>query len=107
MARRIEVFFYGLFMDADLLRAKGVDPTNIRPASVPGSALRIGQQATLLPSPEGLAHGILMQLTQAELEQPYSESTVRAYRPEAVLFEVSTGSVFLCFMLQSHRAALP
>jgi hypothetical protein len=33
--RRIEVFFYGLFMDADLLRAKGADPVNIRSASVP------------------------------------------------------------------------
>jgi hypothetical protein len=25
--RRIEVFFYGLFMDEELLRAKGVTPT--------------------------------------------------------------------------------
>jgi hypothetical protein len=25
--RRIEVFFYGLFMDADLLRSKGFLPT--------------------------------------------------------------------------------
>ena len=100
-SRRIEVFFYGLFMDADLLRAKGVNPTNIRAASVPGFALRIGQRATLLPNPNGLAHGILMQLTQAELEQLYSESSVRAYRPEAVLCEVSTGSPIpaLCFNL--------
>ncbi len=41
MSRRIEVFFYGLFMDADLLRAKGARPENIRVASVPGFALRI------------------------------------------------------------------
>jgi len=101
MARGIEVFFYGLFMDVDLLRGKGVNPTNIRPASVPGFALRIGQRATLLPNPTGRAHGILMQLTQAELEQLYSESSVRAYRPEAVLCEVSTGSriAALCFNL--------
>jgi hypothetical protein len=100
-SRRIEVFFYGLFMDADLLRAKGVNPTNIRPASVLGFALRIGQRATLLPNPNGLAHGILMQLTPTEIEQLYSESSVRAYRPEAVLCEVGTGSRIpaLCFNL--------
>ena len=100
-SRRIDVFFYGLFMDADLLRTKGVNPTNIRPASVPGFALRIGQRATLVPSPKGLAHGILMDLTHAEVEQLYSDSSVRAYRPEAVLCELRSGSRVpaLCFNL--------
>jgi hypothetical protein len=41
-ARRIDVFFYGLFMDADLLRSKGVHPENVRQACAPGFALRIG-----------------------------------------------------------------
>jgi Gamma-glutamyl cyclotransferase, AIG2-like len=100
-SRRIEVFFYGLFMDADLLRKNGVDPTHIRPASVPGFALRIGQRATLLRNPNGLAHGILMELTHAEVEQLYSDPSVRAYRPEAVLCELKDGSRIsaLCFNL--------
>ena len=99
--RRIEVFFYGLFMDADVLRTKGVNPTNIRPASVSGFALRIGQRATLLRNPNGLAHGILMELTHAEVEQLYSEPSVRAYRPEAVLCKLKDGSLVpaLCFNL--------
>ena len=79
-SRRIEVFFYGLFMDADLLRTKGVNPTNVRPASVPGFALRIGQRATLLRNPNRLVRGILMELTHTEIEQLYSEPSVRAYR---------------------------
>ena len=45
-ARSIDVFFYGLFMDTELLRAKGVDPVNVRSACIPGFALRIGQRAT-------------------------------------------------------------
>lgn len=100
-ARRIEVFFYGLFMDVDLLRTKGVYPTNIRPASVPGFALRIGQRATLLRNPNGLAHGILVELTHAEIDQLYAEPTVQAYRPEAVLCELNDGSRIpaLCFNL--------
>ena len=100
-SRRIEVFFYGLFMDADLLKAKGVHPANARAACVPGFALRIGQRATLLRSPNGLAHGILMELTHAEVDQLYSEPSVRAYRPEAVLCRLSDSSCIpaLCFNL--------
>ena len=101
VSRSVEVFFYGLFMDADLLRTKGVNPTNVRFASVPGFALRIGQRATLLRNPDGLAHGILMDLTHAEIEQLYSEPSVRAYRPEAVLCKLSDDSCIpaLCFNL--------
>lgn len=99
--RRIDVFFYGLFMDADLLRTKGANPINIRAASVPGFALRIGQRATLLRNPSGRAHGILMELTHAEVDQLYSEPSVRTYRAEAVLCELKDGSRIpaLCFNL--------
>jgi hypothetical protein len=100
-SRRIEVFFYGLFMDAALLRTKGVDPVQIRPACAPGFALRIGQRATLLPNPDARAYGILMELTHAEIEQLYSDASLRAYRPEAVLCELTNGSRVpaLCFNL--------
>jgi hypothetical protein len=100
-SRRIEVFFYGLFMDADLLRTKGAHPMNVRPACVRGFALRIGQRATLLRVPDARAHGMLMELTHAEIEQLYSEPSVRAYRPEAVLAQLTDGSRVpaLCFNL--------
>jgi hypothetical protein len=100
-SRRIGVFFYGLFMEADLLRTKGVEPVNIRPACVPGYALCIGQRATLLRIADARAYGILMELTHVEVEQLYSEASVRAYRPEAVLAELTDGSRVpaLCFNL--------
>jgi hypothetical protein len=90
--RRIEVFFYGLFMDADLLRTKGAEPIKIRPACAPGFALRIGQRATLLRNPGARAYGMLMELTHDEIEQLYSEASVRAYRPEAAWFHTTTWS---------------
>jgi len=100
-SRRVDVFFYGLFMDADLLRAKGVQPINIRAACVPGFALRIGQRATLLADPGARSYGILMALTHHEIEQLYSEPSVRSYRPEAVIAESTNGSNVpaLCFNL--------
>ena len=99
--RRINVFFYGLFMDAHLLRSKGVQPVNIRSASVPGFALRIGRRATLVSKPSSRCYGVLMELTHAEIEQLYSEPSVKVYRPEAVSTELADGSTLpaLCFNL--------
>jgi hypothetical protein len=99
--RRIVVFFYGLFMDADLLRTKGVQPIHPRRACVPGFALRIGRRATLVPDPGSRVHGLLMQLSHDEVEQLYAEASVREYRPEAVIAELDDSSLVpaLCFNL--------
>ena len=88
-------------MDADLLRAKGAHPVDIRPASVQGFTLRIGQRATLLETPGARAYGLLMKLTHKEIEQLYSEASVRAYRPEGVTAELRGGEQVpaLCFNL--------
>ncbi len=98
---RITVFFYGLFMDVDLLLSQGAHPTQPRPASVPGFALRIGQRATLIRNAESSAHGIIMELSHGEIEQLYSEASVSVYRPEAVLAQLADGSYIpaLCFNL--------
>ena len=99
--RRINVFFYGLFMDAELLRAKGIRPTNTRIASVDGFVIHIGQRATLLPQKDSSVYGVIMELTHLEIEQLYSEPSVSAYRPEAVIANLADGSRVpaLCFNL--------
>src|SRR4029077_9294082 len=99
--RRINVFFYGLFMDVELLLSKGVHPMHPRPARVPRFALRIGQRATLVPSPDSFAHGIIMELSHADIEKLYSEASVSAYRPEAVLAQLADGTHIpaMCFNL--------
>jgi hypothetical protein len=90
--RRIPVFFYGLFMDAELLRSKGASPQNIRRAEAPGFALRIGKRATLWPDRNASAYGMLMEFTHEEIDKLYSEDSVRAYRPEAILVQLDDGS---------------
>lgn len=99
--RRIAVFFYGLFMDVELLRAKGLQPGEPKLTIVVGSALRIGQRAALVPDPNGRAYGFTMELTHAEVERLYSDASVSAYRPEAVLAHFTDGSevAALCFNL--------
>ena len=99
--RKINVFFYGLFMDETLLQAKGITLPNLRVASVPGFQLRIGTRATLVPAPSGRVFGLVASLSHKELERLYSEPSVQAYRPEAVLAYQTNGETLaaLCFNL--------
>jgi len=82
---RIDGFFYGLYMDLEILREAGAAPSNPRRAYVEGFELRIGQRATLLPSAGTRVYGMLYALTHAELERLYTAPGLERYRPEAVL----------------------
>ena len=67
--RRVEVFFYGLFMDEELLRGKGLEPQGGEIGAIDGFALRIGQQAALVPTPGAKIYGLVFSLTQSELDR--------------------------------------
>ena len=100
-ARVIDVFFYGLFMDAEALRASGFHPVNPRQACVPGMALQIGRRATLIPDAAGRVYGFVMGLSYPEVDRLYADPSVAAYRPEAVMAELVDRSniAALCFNL--------
>ena len=100
-SRKADVFFYGLFMDQELLRAKGLDPERIERGWVEGLALRIGQRAALVPAKGARVHGVVMTLTQDELARLYADPSVQAYRPEAVLVQLGSGGIVaaLCYNL--------
>ena len=107
--RTIDVFFYGLFMDAELLRANELHPTNGRQACVSGMALRIGRRATLVPDPTRSVHGFVFGLSHQEVERLYAEPSVAAYRPEAVIAQLADRSCIpaLCFNLPPSNDTEP
>lgn len=99
--RRIDVFFYGLFMDAQLLREKGIHPVDSRQAAVENFQIRIAQRATLIPSNGNVVHGIVFSLTHDEIHNLYADPSVSMYRAEAVLARLPNGNSIpcLCFNL--------
>jgi hypothetical protein len=105
--RRIDVFFYGLFMDEALLREKGVVPEGWRVASVADFRLLIGDRATLVPCAGETAYGVLFSLTHEETDELYSDASVSAYRPEAVAVRLLDGGTVpaLCFNLPRPPSA--
>lgn len=100
-SRHIAVFFYGLFMDADVLRMQGFEPTNPRQAEVAEMTLRVGSRATLVPEMSSSTHGVAMDLTHNDIDRLYAEKSVAAYRPEAVVARLPDGTSIaaLCFNL--------
>ena len=106
--RRIDVFFYGLFMDAGILRAGGVaEPVNPRRAYVDDFELRIGQRATLVPVAESRVYGMLFALTHTELDLLYAAPGLEPYRAEAIVAQPLDGIVTpaLCYNLSDPPQA--
>ena len=100
-SRRVDVFFYGLFIDEQLLRAEGVVPHNGCRAIVRDQTVRVGRRAALVPSSGKHAHGMIFALTLADVARLYGAPSLQAYRPYAVLAELADGAVVpaLCYNL--------
>ncbi len=107
MAGRVtRTFFYGLFMDADRLREQGLHPNVIGPASLPGYALRIGERASLVPSLQSVAYGMLIELADDELAMLYGAPSVRDYVAETVvarMLDDDTSVPSLCYNLPAEK----
>lgn len=85
------VFFYGLFMDKDLLHGKGLNPQRQRLAYLDDCELVIGARATLEPKPGARSYGVVMDLPQSELKVLYAGDGVEDYLPQAVLANTMRG----------------
>ena len=58
--RRIDVFFYGLYMDAGVLRSRGLRPQGSRRAFIADHAVRLGEKAMLVRAHGERAYGMLI-----------------------------------------------
>ncbi|MGI9284286.1 MAG: gamma-glutamylcyclotransferase family protein [Pseudomonadales bacterium] len=88
----MKVFFYGLFMDTDLLSRKGITPLDTVIAHVDGFSLRIGERATLQRKAGAQAYGVIMEISPDEAKGLYSESSVADYIAEPVVANLSNGN---------------
>jgi hypothetical protein len=85
------VFFYGLFMDETLLKEKGLNPQNTRPALLLGYQLHIGERATLSPRETAISYGTVMQLEDHELRELYAGEGLEDYVLQPVQVHTMTG----------------
>ncbi len=85
------VFFYGLFMDPELLKNDGYNPGPLRIAQLKNYRLKLGSRATLIPQQSSEVWGTIINLPLEELAQLYSAPSVIDYQPTAVTCILQNG----------------
>lgn len=101
----MKVFFYGLFMDVDLLAKQGVAVERVTIGWVNDFAIRISQRATLVREAGGQAYGVLMDVDAGDLERLYAGTSVADYAPETLLVNTQNGNVIeaTCYNLPAEK----
>jgi hypothetical protein len=85
--RKIPVFFYGSFINVDVLKEVDLVPDEVRVAKLHGWDLHIGPLATLEPKDDACVYGVVVDCSHEELERLYAQDWVGGYLPEPVLVE--------------------
>ncbi len=80
----MQVFFYGLFMDVDILVKNGVQPSNPRMGYLTDYELQIGDRASLIPCLGESAWGMVMNVNEEAIHKLYAAPSVADYLPEEV-----------------------
>ncbi len=92
---RVDVFFYGSYINFEVLEEVDIMPRPYEVCRVNGFRLTISPLANLVPDPQGSTYGILTKLSHPELECLYNEHARGKlggiYLPEAVLVYQSNG----------------
>lgn len=92
--QRVWAFFYGSFINLDVLRSVGLVPDAVVVARLSGFDIEIRPLANLVRSDEHSVYGILARATHAELGRLYDYARNNlggSYLPEAVLVQTITG----------------
>ena len=85
----VAVFFYGSYMNPDVLREVNYVPERMETAVLSGFDIRIEPRANLVRSAEHSVYGVLTSGTHAELARLYAHARHilgEAYMPEAMKF---------------------
>ncbi|MBS1269398.1 MAG: hypothetical protein MAG794_00349 [Gammaproteobacteria bacterium] len=117
---RVDVFFYGSYMNRSVLAKARIDERPCEPVRLPGYLLAIEPWANLVPDTASQAFGILTQVSHAELNRLYTTPSRRKkkkrvskkrgrYSPEAVLVFDNANVLMpaLCYVSHDMTFAVP
>ena len=97
MNAKVWVFFYGSYINLDVLAEVDLVPVGVEVVTLDGFDFVIAPRANIIPSSDGIVYGILGQATHAELDRLYSEHSQgklgQTYLPEAVIVKDAGGNL--------------
>jgi hypothetical protein len=85
------VFFYGSFINLNVLQQAGYTPERLEVARLNGFDIRIQPLANLVHSDQHCVYGIVAPATHEQLRRLYSQEWVGTYLPEPVLVQTLDG----------------
>ena len=113
MEARVWVFFYGSYMNLDVLNEVHLSPLDVEPAVLTGFDLKIAPRANLIRQPMGIVYGILATATHEELNRLYTEHARgvlgETYLAEAVIVTDLSGHLrpaltYICHEMRPQPA---
>ena len=107
---RAWVFFYGSFINRQVLARGGLVPEQVEVGRLHGFDVLIETLATLVRSDRHCVYGIVCRVTHAELRRLYGQDWLGGtYLPEAVLVETDSGRLIsaLCYIAPSRPPTRP
>ena len=107
---KVWVFFYGSFINRQVLARGGLVPDRVEVARLGGFEILVETLATLERSDRHCVYGIVCQATHAELRGLYGQDWLGGtYLPEAVLVETEGGRLLpaLCYIAPTRPPAPP
>jgi len=105
---KVWVFFYGSYMNLDVLAEVDYRPDAVEVARLAGWDIRIAPRANLVPSATHSVHGVLTTATHAELARLYAHAEDvlgEVYLPRAVLVETRDGRLVPALTYVCHDMA--
>lgn len=104
--RKLQVFFYGGYMNMKTLEDLGVAKRAFAPASIHGYELVIQPHANIVEAGDGVVYGILANMTHAELDKLYGDNINQRlgvpYLPEAMLVFTRGGKITPAIVYVAH-----
>jgi len=110
-ARKVQIFFYGSYINLSVLEEAGIKRRAFAPAAVHGFEIQVKPLANLVEGGDGVVYGILANLTHEELDKIYRHATGamkgHIYEPEAVIVHTRGGKtvpamVYICHDMETE-----
>jgi AIG2-like family len=80
-AESLKIFFYGSFMDLEILRTLGVVPQTFENAELKNWRITFSPMATLVRSERDSVYGAIAELSRTEVRKLYSRDDLKHYKP--------------------------
>ena len=87
---QVDVFFYGSFMDPNVLLKYDLHPCGIKTASLTDYSIGFTPMATIFSSPRSVVWGVICGLPSSQLEQAYRVQPLSEYDYYAKKISIST-----------------